>query len=123
MYIKETPLKPLDGMELSAEDAIILKWLRNVTWEAVAGAREPIPYKAKVPEFYGGVRFYRLQAGGASAGSLGALELFIRKLGLQGVIGKQELYPVSGHGNQPRYLSLKKADLDNLGVGRQEEEE
>jgi hypothetical protein len=122
MYIQSTPLKPLSGVALTAEESAILKWLRSVAWESVAGAREPT-LKAKVPEFYGGVRLYRMQAGGPSAGSLGALELFIKKLGLQGVIGKPGLYPVEGHGNQPRYLSLKAADIDNLGVGAQEEEE
>jgi hypothetical protein len=122
MHIQAIPLKPLASIELTAEENIILKWLRTVPWEPVAGAHERIPYKAKVPEFYGGARLYRMQAGGASAGSLGALELFIKKLGLQGVITKQALYPVEGHGNQPRYLSLKKAELDNLGVGKEEEE-
>lgn len=123
MHIQAIPLKPLSSIELTAEESIILKWVRTAQWESVAGAKVPIPYKAKVPEFYGGVRLYRMQAGGASAGSLGALEVFIKKLGLQGVITKQTLYPVEGHGNQPRYLSLKKADLDNLGVGKEEEEE
>jgi hypothetical protein len=123
MQIQAIPLKPLSSITLTAEDNIILKWVRTAQWQPVAGAHEPIPYKAKVPEFYGGVRLYRMQAGGASAGSLGALELFIKKLGLQGVITKQALYPLEGHGNQPRYLSLKKADLDNLGVGKAEEEE
>jgi hypothetical protein len=123
MHIQPTKLKPLGSIELTADDSAILKWIRSASWEPVTGAHEPIPYKAKVPEFYGGVRLYRMQAGGASAGSLGALELFVKKLGLQGVLTKQSLYPVEGHGNQPRYLSLKKADLDNLGVGQDEEEE
>ncbi len=123
MHIQATPLKPLTSIELTVEENIILKWIRSSQWEPVKGVPEPIPYKAKVPEFYGGARLYRMQAGGASAGSLGALELFIKKLGLQGVISKQGLYPVEGHGNQPRFLSLKKADLQNLGVGAQEEDE
>jgi len=123
MQVQAAALKPLGSIELTADDTVILKWIRSAAWEPVKGAHEPIPYKAKVPEFYGGVRLYRLQAGGASAGSLGALELFIKKLGLQGVITKQALYPVEGHGNQPRYLSLKKADLTNLGVGQREEDE
>jgi len=123
MHIKETPLKPLGGIELSTEENVLLKWLRSVAWETVAGAHGSVAYKAKVPEFFGGARLYRVQAGGPAGGSFGALELFIKKLGLLGVIGKQEMYPVAGHGNQPRYLTLKKADLDNLGVGQDDEEE
>jgi len=123
MHIQIAALKPLSSIQLTVEETAILKWLRSAAWEPVIGAHEPIPYKAKVPEFYGGIRLYRMQAGGASAGSLGVLELFIKKLGLQGIIAKQELYPLSGHGAQPRYLSLKKADLDNLGVGQEEDEE
>lgn len=120
MHIKETPLKPLSSIELTADDTIILKWLRSTSWSAVTEAKEPIPYKTKVPEFYSGVRLYRMQAGNSTHGML---ELFIKKLGFQGVISKPDLYPVTGHGNQPRYLCLKKADLDNLGVGKEEDED
>ena len=122
MQVQAIKLKPLGSIELTADDNAILKWLRSVSWETVAGPHGSTAYKAKVPEFYGGVRLYRMQAGGPSAGSLGALELLVRKLSLQGVISKQELYPVSGHGNQARYITLKKPDLDNLGVGQEEEE-
>ncbi len=122
MYINDAPLKPLTSIELTNDDHILLKWMRSAAWEPVADAREPVPYKAKVPEFYNGLRLYRMQ-GGTAGGSLGALELFIKKLGFQGVIAKQDIYPIAGHGNQPRYLSLKKADLDNLGVGKYDEEE
>jgi hypothetical protein len=123
MHMQEKLLKPLDGVELSSDEEVMLKWIRSVRWEAMKGTREPISYRAKVPEFYLGVKLYRKQAGGASAGSLGALEIFIKKLGFAAVIGKQDLYPVSGHGNEPRFLMLKKADLDNLGVGKEAEEE
>ena len=123
MQIKENALKSLSDISLTVEENAILKWIRSVKWEAVNGPHGSVSYKAKVPEFFNGARLYRVAAGGPSAGSLGPLELFVKKLGLQGVIGKQELYPVSGIGTQPRYISLKKPDLDNLGVGRQEEED
>jgi len=123
MYIKITPLKPLDTVSLTPDESTMLKWIRSVAWEIVKGAREPIPYKAKVPQYYDGVQLYRMQAGGASAGSLGALEIFIKKLAIHGVITKQGPYPMEGHGSQPRYLSLNKTDLDNLGVGKEEEPE
>ena len=121
MQYKAEPLKSLSAIALTLEETTLLKWLRAAAWAPVKGAHEPIPYKAKVPEFYGGVRLYRMQGGGA--GALGALDLFIKKLGIQGVISKPGLYPVEGHGAGPRYLSLKKADLENLGVGRAEEDE
>ena len=96
----------------------MLAWMRATAWEADTSAREPIPYKTKVPEFYSGVRLFGMGGGGAQGG----LELFIKKLQYGGVIGKQELYPVGGHG-AARTLSLKKADLDNLGVGGDVEED
>jgi hypothetical protein len=66
---------------------------------------------------------YKLQGSAHTAGgALGALELFIKKLEYQGVLTKQDLYPVSVIG-AVRYLSLKKADLDSLGVGKNEEDE
>ena len=123
MHIQETQLKPLSSLPLTAEETILLKWLRSIAWEKVAAAHGAVAYKAKVPEFFGGVRLYRMQAGGPSAGSIGALEIFIKKLGFQGIISKQDLYPIAGHSNQPRYLTLKKVDLDNLGVGKEEEDE
>lgn len=123
MHMQEKHLKPLSAVELTSDEEIMLKWIRSARWEAVPGAKAPVPYKAKVPEFYLGVKLYRKQSGGASAGSLGALEIFIKRLGFAGIVGKQDLYPVSGHGNEPRFLMLKKADLDNLGVGKEEEEE
>lgn len=122
MYIQSAPLKPLASLQLTSDENTMLKWLRTATWEAVSGGREAL-HKAKVPQYYGGVQLYRMQAGGASAGSLGALEIFIKKLAIHDIITKQGLYPVEGHGAQARYLSLKKADLDNLGVGREEDDE
>lgn len=122
MHIQDTPLKPLSGIELTPDETIMMKWLRTVPWIAVKDSREA-SCKARVPEFYSGVKLYRKQAGGASAGSLGALEIFIKKLGFSGIISKQNLYPVTGHGTEPRYLTLRKTDLDNLGVGKDEEEE
>lgn len=122
MHIPVQQLKPLDAVQLSVDEGKILVWLKRAAWEAQTDAREPIPYKTKVPEFFGGVRLYRMHAGGTPAGGLGALELFLKKLEYQGVIAKQGLYPLAGHGNT-RFLSLTKAELDNLGVGREEEEE
>ncbi len=118
MQIAHTPLKPLSTIQLTPEENTILKWLRSTPWEEVKGDTGAISYKTKVPQFYGGARLYALQAGGP-----GVLELFIKKLGFLGIIDKQELYPVAGIGNQPRFLSLKKADLDNLGVGRGDDED
>lgn len=123
MHIQAVPLKPLDTVTLSAEENAILAWIRSAQWEIVKDAKEPLPLKAKVPEFYKGARLYRMQAGGAANAALGSLELLIKKLGISGIISKQGLYPVSGHGNQPRYLTLAKIDLDNLGVGKDEEDE
>lgn len=123
MYVQAIALKALSTVQLTSDESTILAWMRSSTWEAVAGARDPIPFKTKVPEFYKGVQLYRLQTGGPSAGAIGPLELFLKKLALQGVITKQDLYPLTGHSNQPRYLSLKKVDLDNLGVGKHEEED
>lgn len=115
MYLQEKQLKSLQSIELTAEEGTILKWLRSAPWQAQTGAREPT-YKAKVPEFYSGVRLYRVQATGPTgAGAMGALDLFIKKISFQGVISKQELYPVTAEG-PARFLSLRRADLDNLGV-------
>jgi hypothetical protein len=122
MHVQEVQLKPLSSIQITSEETTILKWINSAAWEAVKDPHGAVSYKAKVPEFFSGVRLYRLQAGGASAGSLSALELFIKKLGLQGVISKQELYPLSGHGAQSRYLSLKKGDLDNLRISGEEDE-
>ena len=114
-------LKPISSIELTADETKMLKWLKRTAWEAQKDQHEPIPYKTKVPEFYDGVRLYKMQ-GSAGGGSLGLLELFIKKLQHNGIIGKQDIYPLAGHGNV-RTISLKKADLDNLGVDKAEEED
>lgn len=123
MQVAAKTLKPVSEVQLTADEAKILKWLKSAEWQPQNDARPPIPYKARVPEFFGGVRMYKLQGGAPTAGgALGALELFIKKLEYAGVLTKQDLYPVSVQGNV-RYLALKKADLDSLGVGKDEEEE
>lgn len=114
MHIAPTQLKKLQDSEFSEAEHRMLEWLKSAAWQPQTGAREPIPYKAKVPEFFGGVRLYHVASGG---GSQGPLDLFIKKLQYQGAISKQDMYPVSIEGNA-RFLSLKKADLDNLGVGQ-----
>jgi hypothetical protein len=114
-------LKPISVIELTADENKMLKWLKRSQWEPQKDKHEPIPYKTKVPEFYDGVRLYKMQ-GSAGGGSLGLLELFIKKLQHNGIIGKQDIYPLAGHGTA-RTLSLKKADMDNLGVGKTEEED
>jgi hypothetical protein len=117
MHAQQTQLKPLSTIELTPDEGTILKWMRNAAWEPQKDAREPIPYKAKVPEFFNGVRLYRLQAGAAptGGGAMGPLDLFIKKIQYQGVISKQDLYPVVAQGSL-RFLSLRKTDLENLGV-------
>ena len=122
MQVPVNQLKPLSGVELSADESKMLTWLRSATWEPQNDAREPIPYKAKLPEFYSGVRLYNMQGGAGAGGAHGALSLFIKKLEYQGVISKQELYPVVTQGSA-RFLSLKKADLDNLGIGQEDDED
>ena len=122
MQVQVKSLKPLSGVQLSADEGKMLSWLKTAKWEPQAGEREPIPYKAKVPEFFGGVRLYNVQGGGGAGGAHGALALLIKKLEYQGVISKQELYPVSAQGGG-HYLSLRKADLDNLGVGQDGDDE
>lgn len=119
MQVMPSALKPLQRDALSGEEQKILGWLRQAVWEPQKGEREPIPYKAKVPEFYLGVRLLGSQG---AAGNLGALERLLKKLEYQGVISKQDMYPVGGHGAL-RTVALKKADLDNLGVGAEEEDE
>lgn len=122
MQVPMGQLKPLSNVQLSADESKMLAWLRNVAWEAQTDARDPIPYKAKIPEFFGGVRLYNMQGGAGASGAHGALSLFIKKLEYQGVISKQELYPVVTQGSA-RFLSLKKADLENLGVGQEDDED
>jgi hypothetical protein len=123
MQVVSKVLKPVSDVQLNADETKILKWLKTADWQPQNDARPPIPYKARVPEFYSGVRMYKLQGSAHTAGgALGALELFIKKLEYQGVLTKQDLYPVSVIG-AVRYLSLKKADLDSLGVGKNEEDE
>ena len=121
MFAADKALVPLSRIQLSAEEKKILGWLREAAWEKVVEAREPTA-RAKVPEFFGGVRLYRIQASGGAAGSQNPLELFIKKLGFQGVIGKQEMYPLVVEGGA-RFVVLKQAELDNLGVGTQEDDE
>lgn len=121
MFMKAAVLNPIHSIQLKPEEAIILKWLRSVAWTPVTDRREPVPYKARIPEFFGGVRLYPLQS--SQSGGVGALELFIRRLSIQGIITKTELYPIEGRGSQTRYLYLKKADLDNLGVGQPDDED
>ena len=122
MQIVQKQLKPLSGISLSEEENKIIKWLRSATWEPQTSARDPIPYKTKVPEFYSGVRLYRLQNTGGTGGSQSPLEIFIKKLEYNSIITKQDMYPVAVQ-DGARFLSLKKADLDNLGVGNSEEDE
>jgi hypothetical protein len=117
MQVPQQQLKPISGVELTADEKIILKWIRGAKWDAQTEARDPIPYKAKVPEFFNGVRLYKVQGGATTgAGAMGALDLFIKKIEFHGVISKQELYPVLAQG-AARYLMLRKKDLENLSVG------
>lgn len=116
MQVPVNQLKPLSSVQLSADENKMLAWLRSTKWEPQADVRD-VPYKAKLPEFFGGVRLYNVQGGAGASGAHGALSLLIKKLEYKGVISKQELYPVVTQGNA-RFLSLKKADLDNLGVGK-----
>lgn len=117
MQVPQQQLKPISGVELTSDEKLILKWIRAAKWDAQTDAREPIPYKAKVPEFFNGVRLYKVQGGATTgAGAMGALDLFIKKIEFHGVISKQDLYPVSTLG-AARYLTLKKKDLENLSVG------
>ncbi|MBY0407717.1 MAG: hypothetical protein K2Q01_08490 [Rickettsiales bacterium] len=122
MYAPSQSLKPLSGISLTADEKKLLSWLKTAPWEPQAGAQTPVPYKAKVPEFYSGLRLYQVQGGGGAGAAYGMLGLFIKKLESQGVISKQDLYPVAAQGNA-RYLTLKKNDLENLGVGQEEEED
>lgn len=122
MYIQSKQLKPITSIQLSTDESKILSWLRGAAWKPQTDAREPIPYKAKVPEFFSGVRLYRMQGGGGGTGAQGALDLFVKKLEYQGVISKQDLYPVTTEGGA-RFLSLRKMDLENLGVGQEDDEE
>lgn len=123
MQVQTQPLKPLSSITLTGDENAILKWIRKVKWEVQKGEREPLPYKAKVPEFYDGVRLYKVQAGATTgAGAMGALDLFIKKIAFSGIISKQDLYPVITQGTA-RYLVLRKADLDNLGAGGDDEDD
>jgi hypothetical protein len=122
MQVPVNQLKSLANVELSADENKILSWLRSATWENQEDARDPTLYKAKLPEFYSGVRLYNMQGGAGASGAHGALSLLIKKLEYQGVLSKQELYPVVTNGNA-RFLSLKKAELDNIGVGQDDEED
>ncbi len=121
MQVQSKILKSLTVVELSADESKILGWLRKTKWAPVAGARDPIPYKTKVPEFFDGVRLYRMQAG-ATGAAQAPLEFFIKKLQFQGVIHKQDMYPLTTEAGA-KYLALRKEDLDNLGVGQEEDED
>jgi|GEM_PF-5963768 len=123
MQIQQKQLNSLSSIQLTPDEAAIVKWMRSVTWEPQKDEREPLPYKAKVPEFFGGVRLYRVQGGASTGGgALGPLDLFIKKIEHQGIISKQGLYPVTTQGTA-RYLSLRKTDLDNLGIGQSDEDD
>ena len=122
MHATDRSLKSLQAIQLSADENKMLQWLRGASWEPQTDARDPIPYKAKVPEFFGGVRLYRVQASGASSGGHNALDLFIKKLEYQGCITKQGLYPLVVQ-NGARFLLLKKVDLENIGVGKSDDED
>lgn len=114
MFAATTPLKSLSSVELSAEESSVLSWVRAAVWEPVDGGK----MRAKVPEFFGGVRLYRMQAGAGKD----ALEMFIKKLGFQGVIRKQDLYPVFALAGA-RYVMLSKEELAHLGVGQDDDED
>jgi hypothetical protein len=121
MHVAHKPLTPLPAIELSPDDKKILAWFRQAAWE-IQHQAQGVLYKAKVPEFFNGVRLYRVQGGTAPGSSQGALEIFMKKLEYQGALGKQQMYPLLVQGNT-RFLQLTKAELDNLGVGQAEEEE
>lgn len=118
MHISAKALKPLSGVQLSSDDSKIIAWIRRAVWEVQAEEREP-KKMAKVPEFFNGVRLYHVQGGGSSQGPL---ELFIKKLEYHGVLGKQDMHPLRMLGNT-RFLVLTPAELDNLGVGQEDDEE
>lgn len=118
MHIAEKQYKPLSSVELSADERKMVAWMRSAKWEPAQEGR----LKAKVPEFYNGVRMYSVQGGGVGANAHGALGLLIKKLEFQGVISKQDMYPVSAAG-AARYVSFTKQDLDTLGIGQDEEED
>jgi len=117
MHAPETQLKPLASLRFTPEETKMLSWLKSAKWEPDAKL-----FKAKVPEFFGGIRLYQMQGAPGAGGAQGTLGLFIKKLEYQGVLSKQDMYPVSAVG-AGRYLSLKKIDLDNLGVGQDNEDE
>jgi hypothetical protein len=122
MYASVQQLKPLTGVQLSPDERKMIEWIRSAQWEEQTDMREPHPYKAKVPEFFGGVRLYRVQAGPGAGGGQAPLEIFIKKLEYQGVITKKDMYPLTVT-NAARFLSLTKADMDNLGVGQDDEDD
>lgn len=123
MHIAAKTLKPLSTVTLSSDENKMISLLRAAKWEPQKDMRDPISYKTKIPEFYSGVRLYKMQAGGVSAGgAMGALEVLVKKLEFNGIIGKQEMYPLVIQ-NGARFLLLKKADMDNLGVGKAHDDE
>ena len=123
MHIEVKKLKSLSAVALNPDEEKMLSWLRRAPWEKLPDIREPT-YRAKVPEFFNGVRMYQMQGGGGGgAGSAqGLLGLFIKKLEYQGVLSKQDMHPVTSQGSA-RYLSLKKSDMDNIGVGGSDDED
>lgn len=116
-------LKPISAVELTKDEHTILSWIRSANWEPAAKPGDTEAHKAKVPEFFNGVRLYKVQAGApGGAGSMGPLDVFIKKIEFFGVIMKQELYPVITEGNA-KFLILRQPDLDNLGVGSHDEDD
>lgn len=120
MQAPEQQLKRLDTAALSTDERKMLGWIRDASWEKQPEGREAT-FKAKVPEFFGGVRLFRIAAGG-QAGALNPLENFIKKMAFQGCLSKQGLSPLVVQG-AARFLVLTKAEMDNLGVGQDEDDE
>ena len=118
MQIPEQFLKPLDSAGLSTDERKMLACLRAATWEAQPEGKEPT-FRAKIPEFFGGVRLYRVAAGGPVGNPV---EMLIKKLAFQGSISKQGLYPLAVQG-VARYLVLSQAEMDNLGIGQDDDED
>ena len=119
MHIEVKPLKSLSTVSLTSEEGKLLSWLRSAPWQPVSDAREPT-LRAKVPEFFGGVRLYIIQGGGPQGRN--ALDLLIKKLEYQGVLSRQDMYPVQVEG-AARYVSLKASDVANLKAQDDDDDE
>jgi hypothetical protein len=117
MHIAAASLKPLSAVTLTPDESAIIRWIRSAQWEAGAAVHGVVPYKAKVPELFGGSRMYRMQGAGGNP-----IELLLKKLQFSGIVGKLDMYPLATVG-AARYLTLTKADLDNLGVGADAEDD